>query len=54
MEEASKDFSESDAIISRCISTSISLTWQEDQIKDKGEKMVNAIRKVLSNHHITA
>ncbi len=43
-----QDFSASDAIMSRCISTAISLVWTEEQIKDKGNKMVAAIRKVLS------
>jgi 8-amino-3,8-dideoxy-alpha-D-manno-octulosonate transaminase len=43
-----QDFSASDAIMSRCISTSISLLWTEEQIKEKGEKMVAAIKKVLS------
>ncbi|MBS1638469.1 MAG: DegT/DnrJ/EryC1/StrS family aminotransferase [Bacteroidetes bacterium] len=42
-----QDFSASDAIMSRCISTSISLLWSEEQIKDKGEKMVAAIKKAL-------
>lgn len=42
------DFSASDAIMSRCISTAIGLTWTEEQTKEKGEKMVAAIRKVLS------
>ena len=41
-------FPASDAIMSRCISTSISLLWTEDQIKEKGEKMVAAINKVLA------
>ena len=40
-------FPASDAIISRCISTAISLLWTEEQIKDKGEKMVACIKKVL-------
>jgi 8-amino-3,8-dideoxy-alpha-D-manno-octulosonate transaminase len=44
---ANKDFSASDAVMSRCISTSISLLWTEDQIKEKGEKMVGAILKAL-------
>ena len=44
---ANKDFSASDAVMSRCISTSISLLWTEEQIKEKGEKMVGAILKVL-------
>ena len=48
MFHANKDFSASDAIISRNVSTSISLTWTEEQIKEKGEKMVNTIKQVLS------
>ncbi|MEO5684007.1 MAG: DegT/DnrJ/EryC1/StrS family aminotransferase [Chitinophagaceae bacterium] len=47
MQHASKDFSASDAIMGRCISTAISLLWTEEQIKDKGEKMVNTIKQVL-------
>jgi 8-amino-3,8-dideoxy-alpha-D-manno-octulosonate transaminase len=45
---ANKDFSSSDAILSRCISTAISLVWTEEQIKEKGEKIVNAVKKVLA------
>ncbi|TAJ54095.1 MAG: DegT/DnrJ/EryC1/StrS family aminotransferase [Chitinophagaceae bacterium] len=41
------DFSASDAIMSRCISTAISLVWTDEQIRDKGEKMVAVIKKVL-------
>jgi 8-amino-3,8-dideoxy-alpha-D-manno-octulosonate transaminase len=41
------DLSASDKIMSRCISTSISLLWTEEQIQEKGAKMVAAIRKVL-------
>jgi 8-amino-3,8-dideoxy-alpha-D-manno-octulosonate transaminase len=44
------DFSASDAIMSRCISTAISLVWTDEQIRDKGEKMVAAIKKVLQAH----
>ncbi len=40
-------FPTSDAIMGRCISTAISLVWTEEQIKEKGEKMVAAIKKVL-------
>ncbi|MES2331862.1 MAG: DegT/DnrJ/EryC1/StrS family aminotransferase [Bacteroidota bacterium] len=40
-------FPESDAIMSRCISTAISMVWTEEQIKEKGEKMVAVIQKVL-------
>jgi len=48
MEQANKDFSASDAVMSRCISTAISLAWTEEQIKEKGEKMASVIKKVLS------
>ena len=41
-------FPESDAIMGRCLSTAISLVWTDEQIKDKGEKMVAAIKKVLA------
>lgn len=41
------EFPASDAIMSRCVSTAISLLWTEDQIKEKGEKMVEAIRAAL-------
>lgn len=40
-------FPASDAIMSRCISTAIGLLWTEEQIKEKGETLVAAIRKVL-------
>jgi 8-amino-3,8-dideoxy-alpha-D-manno-octulosonate transaminase len=49
---ANKDFSASDAIMSRCISTAISLTWTEGQIKEKGEKMVAVIKGVLEEHSV--
>ncbi len=44
---ANKDFSASHAVMSRCISTAIGLLWTEEQIKEKGEKMVNTIKQVL-------
>ncbi|MEN9684976.1 MAG: hypothetical protein RLZZ28_762 [Bacteroidota bacterium] len=40
-------FAASDAIMSRCISTAVSLLWTDEQIRDKGEKMAGAIKKVL-------
>jgi 8-amino-3,8-dideoxy-alpha-D-manno-octulosonate transaminase len=49
-----QSFQESDAIMSRCISTAISLAWTEDQIKDKGNKMVDVIKKVLQLQSVTA
>ena len=33
--------------MSRCISTAISLVWTDEQIKEKGEKMVAVIKKVV-------
>ena len=51
---ATQDFSVSDAIMSRCVSTAISLVWTDEQIKDKGEKMVAVIKKVLNEASVTA
>jgi 8-amino-3,8-dideoxy-alpha-D-manno-octulosonate transaminase len=51
---ATQSFPASDAIMSRCISTGISLSWTEEQIRDKGEKMTAAIRKVLSRQGVSA
>ena len=52
-QQANKDFTASDAVMSRCISTSISLLWTEEQIKEKGEKIVNTVRMVLQNRAVT-
>ncbi len=54
MHHANKDFSASDAVMGRCISTAISLVWTEEQIKEKGEKIVGVIKKVLSQNVIMA
>jgi len=51
---ANKDFSASDAIISRNISSLINLSWTEEQLKEKGEKMVAAVKKVLSKQVVNA
>jgi 8-amino-3,8-dideoxy-alpha-D-manno-octulosonate transaminase len=45
---ANTSFASSDAIMSRCISTAIGLLWSEEQIKEKGGKIVAAVKKVLS------
>ena len=47
-------YTASDLVMGRCFSTAISLSWTEEQVKEKGEKMVNAIRKVLSKQGVTA
>jgi 8-amino-3,8-dideoxy-alpha-D-manno-octulosonate transaminase len=41
-------FPASDKVMSRCISTAIGLLWTDEQIKEKGEKIVAAIRKVVN------
>lgn len=50
---ANKDFSASDAVLSRCVSTLISLLWTEEQIQEKGRRMVTVIKKVLNEHKVT-
>ncbi len=45
--EANKDFSASDAIMSRCVSTAISLLWTEEQIREKGTRMSEVIRQAI-------
>ena len=54
MHHANKDFSASDAVMSRCVSTAIGLLWTDEQIKEKGDKIVGIIKKVLSEQTITA
>ena len=51
-EYATKSFPASDAVMSRCVSTAISLLWTEDQIKEKGEKMVIAIKTVMERESV--
>lgn len=53
MQHANKDFGPSDAIMSRCISTAISLLWTEEQINDKGDKMVSVIKNVLAQQSVS-
>jgi len=51
---ANKNFAASDAVMSRCISTAIGLLWTEEQIKDKGEKIINTVRQVLQQQAVSA
>ncbi len=53
IEQVNKDFTPSDQVMCRCISTAISLSWTEQQINEKGEKIVSAIRKVLAQQGVT-
>lgn len=52
MHHATKDFSASNAIMSRCISTAIGLTWTDEQLKTKCEQMVGVIKKVLNEQNV--
>ncbi len=47
-----QDFSASDAVMNRCISTAISLLWSEAQVKEKGDKIVSIIKKVLTEQTV--
>ena len=42
------NFEKSDAIMSRCISTAISLTWTEEQVHEKGAKFLAVLQATLS------
>jgi 8-amino-3,8-dideoxy-alpha-D-manno-octulosonate transaminase len=48
------DFPSSDSIMSRCVSTAISLLWTEEQVQEKGDKMASAIKKALSQQSVAA
>jgi 8-amino-3,8-dideoxy-alpha-D-manno-octulosonate transaminase len=41
-------FEKSDAIMSRCISTAISLTWTEEQVHEKGASFLAVLKATLS------
>ena len=42
------DFSKSDAVMSKCISTAISLIWTEEQVHEKGAAFLTVLKKVLA------
>lgn len=44
---ASQDFSQSDAIIGRCISTAVSLNWTEAEAHARGKAMATVVKRVL-------
>jgi 8-amino-3,8-dideoxy-alpha-D-manno-octulosonate transaminase len=43
-----QDFSQSDALMSCCISTAIGLSWTEEQLQEKANGIAAAIKKVLA------
>ena len=42
------DFSKSDAVMSKCISTAISLVWTEAQVHEKGAAFLAVLQKVVA------
>ncbi|TDH18335.1 DegT/DnrJ/EryC1/StrS family aminotransferase [Segetibacter sp. 3557_3] len=50
---ATKSFPASDRVMSRCISTAISLGWSESQVNEKGEKIADIVKQVLSKTMVT-
>ncbi len=44
---ANQAFPVSDAIMSRCISSSISLVWTEEQAQERGTKMADVLKKII-------
>jgi 8-amino-3,8-dideoxy-alpha-D-manno-octulosonate transaminase len=52
IKQASKDFSASDAILSRCISSAISLVWTPGQVAERGEKIRGVVKSVLGKSAI--
>jgi 8-amino-3,8-dideoxy-alpha-D-manno-octulosonate transaminase len=47
-------FEASDKIMCRCISTAISLLWSDEQVREKGRKIKDAIVKVIAEHSVHA
>jgi 8-amino-3,8-dideoxy-alpha-D-manno-octulosonate transaminase len=45
-------FASSDAVMNRCISSAISLLWTQEQIMEKGQKIVNVVRKILRDQRV--
>jgi 8-amino-3,8-dideoxy-alpha-D-manno-octulosonate transaminase len=41
-------FEKSDAVMSRCVSTAISLTWTEEQVHEKGAQFLSVLKAALS------
>jgi 8-amino-3,8-dideoxy-alpha-D-manno-octulosonate transaminase len=48
------EFPESDAVMNRCISTLINLSWTEEQLHDKAAKLANVVRQVLEKKLVEA
>jgi len=53
MQQVNRAFAASDAIMCRCISSSISLLWSEEQALDRGQKIAAVLNKVIAAHMVT-
>jgi len=53
MHYTNQAFPASDAIMGRCISSSISLLWDEDQARERAEKMAEVLNKVVAGNKVT-
>ena len=54
IKSATAPFPASDAIMSKCISTLISLLWSEDQIREKGRAMKAAVMSAMKKEQLGA
>jgi 8-amino-3,8-dideoxy-alpha-D-manno-octulosonate transaminase len=48
IQQATRSFADSDAVMSRCIYTALRLTWTEEQIREKGERILAACEKLAN------
>jgi len=54
MHYSNRAFAASDAIMGRCISSSISLLWSEAEAQERAEKMAGIIKSVIAKHAVSA
>lgn len=54
MHYTNQAFPVSDAIMSRCISSSISLLWTEEQAQERASKIAEVLKKVLASNSVNA
>lgn len=52
MMQAGKTFAASDAVMGRCISTLINLSWTEQQLKEKGQALISAVTRALAKEAV--
>ena len=52
MQYTNRAFAASDAIMGRCISSSISLLWSEEQAQERANNIAEVLKKVIAKHMI--